>query len=239
MNMKESAYSDGSYRENNSDWHAGDSDWKAERIAAILANNSIEYRSCVEVGCGAGRVLAHLAERMPGRRYTGYDISSDAATLWQSVAQTSVSYHHGDFTASSEVYDLLLLIDVFEHVEDYMSFLRKLAKRARWFVFHIPLEMHISALLRDRQLYSRAQVGHLHYFSRATALATLEDTGYRIVQAEYTDLARETQERRRTLTRLANVVRAGVQAISTDLAAKLIGGYSLLVLCSSVNSPDT
>jgi hypothetical protein len=70
-------------------------------------------------------------------------------------------------------------------------------------------------------------------------LATLEDTGYRIVQAEYTDLARETQERRRTLTRLANVVRAGVQAISTDLAAKLIGGYSLLVLCSSVNSPDT
>jgi hypothetical protein len=99
--------------------------------------------------------------------------------------------------------------------------------------------MHISALLRDRQLYSRAQVGHLHYFSRATALATLEDTGYRIVQAEYTDLARETQERRRTLTRLANVVRAGVQAISTDLAAKLIGGYSLLVLCSSVNSPDT
>lgn len=237
--MKESAYSDGSYRESNSDWHATDSGWKAERIAAILANNSVEYHSCVEVGCGAGQVLAHLAERIPGRRYTGYDISSDAATLWRSVAQTSVSYHHGDFTSSSEVYDLLLLIDVFEHVEDYMGFLRKLSKRARWFVFHIPLEMHISALLRDRQLYSREQVGHLHYFSRATALATLEDTGYRIVQAEYTDLSRETQERRRTLTRFANVVRAGVQVFSTDLAAKLIGGYSLLVLCSGAQSPNT
>jgi cyclopropane fatty-acyl-phospholipid synthase-like methyltransferase len=237
--MKESAYSDGSYRQNNSDWHATDSAWKAERIAAILANNAVEYQSCVEVGCGAGQVLAHLAERMPGRRYTGYDISSDAATLWRSAGQTSVSYHHGDFTSSSEVYDLLLLIDVFEHVEDYMSFLRKLSKRARWFVFHIPLEMHISALLRDRQLYSRQLVGHLHYFSRATALATLEDTGYRIVKAEYTDLSRETQERRRTLTRLANVVRGGVQAFSTDLAAKLMGGYSLLVLCSGARAPDT
>ena len=34
-------------------------------------------------------------------------------------------------------------------------------------------DMHVSALLRDRQLYVRRQVGHLHYFSRATALATL------------------------------------------------------------------
>ncbi|MGO9934856.1 MAG: class I SAM-dependent methyltransferase [Steroidobacteraceae bacterium] len=235
--MKASVYSDGSYRGNNPDWHATDSSWKARLIAAILTKNSVEFRSCVEVGCGAGRVLAHLAECMPGRRYIGYDVSSDAAALWQPLPQTSVSYQHGDFTSSCEIYDLLLLIDVFEHVEDYMGFLRKLSKRARWFVFHIPLEMHLSALLRDRQLRARQQVGHLHYFSRATALATLEDTGYRIVKSEYTNLSQETQEGRRALTRLANIVRAGMQAISTDLAAKLIGGYSLLVLCSSAE-PD-
>lgn len=236
--MKECAYTDGSYRENNPDWHTTDSAWKAERIAAILADNSVEFKTCVEVGCGAGQVLAHLAERMPGRCYTGYDISADAAAFWRSAPQTSVSYRLGDFTASSDTYDLLLLIDVFEHVEDYMSFLRKLSKRARWFVFHIPLEMHLSALLRDRQLHARQQVGHLHYFSRATALATLEDTGYRIVEAEYTNLSQEAQEGRRTLTRLANLVRAGAQAISTDLAAKLLGGYSLLVLCSGVEPPN-
>ena len=235
--MKESAYSDGSYRQMNPDWHATDSDWKAQRIAAILANNSVEFRSCVEVGCGAGQVLARVAEYLPGRRYTGYDISSDAAALWRVLPQT-VSYRRGDFTASDEVYDLLLLIDVFEHVEDYMSFLRKLSRRARWFVFHIPLEMHFSALLRDRQLHARRQVGHLHYFSRATALATLEDTGYGIVAAEYTNLSQETQEGRRILTRFANLVRAAVQAVSVDLAAKLIGGYSLLVLCRSAQPPE-
>lgn len=177
-----------------------------------------------------GTSLAHIAECMPGRRYTGYDVSPDVAVLWRSLPQT-VSYRVGDFTSSSELYDLLLLIDVFEHVEDYMSFLRKLSTRARWFVFHIPLEMHLSALLRDRQLHTRRQVGHLHYFSRATALATLEDTGYRIVAAEYTCVSQETQEGRRPVTRLANLVRVGVQAVSIDLASKLLGGYSLLVLC--------
>ena len=236
--MKESAYNDGTYRENNPDWHAKDSCWKAERIAGLLAANSVEFESCVEVGCGAGRILARVAECMPGRRYTGYDTSSDAAALWRSLPQTSVSYRLGDFTSSAEVYDLLLLIDVFEHVEDYMGFLRKVSKRARWFVFHIPLDMHISGLLRDRQLYVRHQVGHLHYFSRATALATLEDTGYRIVKADYTNLSQETQEGRRTLTRIANLVRVSVQAVSIDLAAKLLGGYSLLVLCTSVKASD-
>jgi len=233
--MDQNAYTDGSYRALNPDWHATDSDWKSERIAAILTSNSVEFHSCVEVGCGAGQVLAQLAQRLPGRRYTGYDISADAASLWRAAPQT-VSYRVGDFTAADESCDLLLLIDVFEHIEDYMGFLRKLATRARWFVFHIPLEMHMSALLRDRQLHARRQVGHLHYFSRATALATLEDTGYRIVKAEYTCLSQETQEGRRPLTRLANVFRTATQAVSVDLAAKVLGGYSLLVLCSSGRS---
>lgn len=229
--MTESFYTDGSYRENNPDWHAIDSRWKAELIASMLERNSVTFGSCVEVGCGAGQVLASLAELIPGRTYTGYDVSPDAAASWLPSRKLSVSYHLGDFRATSENYDLLLLIDVFEHLEDYMGFLRSLSRRAQWYVFHIPLEMHLSALLRDRQLHSRHQVGHLHYFSRATALATLADTGYHIVNEEYTYLSQETQEARRMLTNLTNLVRAGMQSVSTDLAAKLLGGYSLLVLC--------
>jgi SAM-dependent methyltransferase len=237
--MTASVYNNGSYRENNPDWHAVDSRWKAERIAGMLARNSVEFSSCVEVGCGAGLVLAHLAQLIPGKAYTGYDVSPDAATLWGAAQQSSISYRLGDFRLTSESYDLMLLIDVFEHVEDYMGFLRGLSKRARWYVFHIPLEMHLSALLRDRQLHSRRQVGHLHYFSRATALATLADAGYSILKDEYTYLSQETQEARRTITRFANLARSGVQAISVDLAAKLIGGYSLLVLCRRADDfPD-
>jgi hypothetical protein len=93
--------------------------------------------------------------------------------------------------------------------------------------------MHMSALLRDRQIYARQKVGHLHYFSRATALATLEDTGFRIVDDQLTNLSQETIEGQRALTRVANVARRGVQSVSQKLAAKILGGYSLLVLCGA------
>lgn len=229
--MQNSIYADGSYRENNPAWHSQDSDWKADRVARMLAKNSIEFASCAEVGCGAGRIVARLAEKMPGKTFAGYDISPDASKLWPVAPQPSLSYHLEDFTASNRTYDLLLVIDVFEHIEDYMGFLRNLAARARYFAFHIPLDMHFSGLLRDRQLHARQQVGHLHYFSRATALATLTDTGYVVIDDEFTNLSQETTDGRRALTRFANLARRGVQAISPGLAAKLLGGYSLLALC--------
>jgi SAM-dependent methyltransferase len=235
--MNNSVYVDGSYRDNNPGWHSEDSRWKADRIASILARNSVDFNSCVEVGCGAGKILTRLAQQMPDKTFCGYDISPDAAKLWPASPSSSVSYHCVDFTASNVNYDLLLLIDVFEHVEDYLGFLRKLARRARWFVFHIPLDMHISGLVRDRQLHARQQVGHLHYFSRATALATLEHAGFHVVAHEFTDLSQETKGGRRALTVLANLVRYGIQRISTDLAAKLLGGYSLLVVARAEQSP--
>jgi len=228
--MEKSIYSDGIYRQKNPDWHMADSAWKAERIAAILERNSVSFSSCVEVGCGAGQVLRELAPRYPGRRFSGYDVSADAASFWSAPPATSVEYQRADFTTVDANADLLLLIDVFEHVEDYMGFLRKLSGRARWFVFHIPLDLHVSGLLRDRQMNARQQVGHVHYFSRATAMATLSDTGYRLIDEELTQLSQQTSEGRRALTLVANVFRRSVQLVSAGLAAKLFGGYSLLVL---------
>jgi hypothetical protein len=228
--MESSIYSDGVYRRQNPHWHAGDSVWKADRIAAILERNSVSFSTCVEVGCGAGRILGALATRLSGKSFTGYDVSPDAAQFWAAADSSSVKYELADFTNLDVRADLLLLIDVFEHVEDYMGFLRKLAGRARWFVFHIPLDMHVSGLLRDQQLHARQKVGHLHYFSRATALATLTDTGYRVVDQELTRLSQQTQEGRRGVTVLTNLARAGLQTLSTRFAAKLLGGYSLLVL---------
>lgn len=225
-------YTDGSYRQLNPDWHTGDSQWKASRIDALLDRNRIAYSSCVEVGCGAGQVVANLARLRPGPSYRGYDVSPDAISYWQRNPG-DVEYHCADFQKGTDQYDLLLLIDVFEHVEDYMGFLKRLRSRAQWFVFHIPLELHVSAILRDRQLHSRQQVGHLHYFSSATALATLVDCGYAPICHELTPLALETRESRRPITGIANVLRQVIAAASVDFAARLLGGYSLLVLAKA------
>ena len=75
-NDGESIYSDGTYLEANSDWHAEDSPWKAGKIACALNTYGHLWESAFEIGCGVGGVLTNLASHFPDKlRFHGYDIS--------------------------------------------------------------------------------------------------------------------------------------------------------------------
>ena len=69
-------YQDGTYLENNSEWHVADAPWKAEQIRAMLSRNGLNPETICEVGCGAGQILRILSERMTGvGHFYGYEIS--------------------------------------------------------------------------------------------------------------------------------------------------------------------
>lgn len=231
MNAAADIYNQGDYLANNPKWHADDSGWKAGHIDRLLTAHGIAPRSIVEVGCGAGGVIAALAKRFPEAPAVGFDISADAATLWPAQRPANLDYRRTDFLETGDRADLICLIDVFEHVDDYLGFLRALRSRARWFVFHIPLDLSVLSLARRRYMRGRAEVGHLHYFTRESALATLATAGYTVRDWRYTALALEAgSEARTAATRLANLPRRLVAILSTDAAATWLGGYSLLVL---------
>jgi hypothetical protein len=81
-----------------------------------------------------------------------------------------------------------MALDVFEHVEDYVGFLKRLRVKAEYKIFHIPLDMSVMSVMRMTPiLNARDKVGHLHYFCKETALATLNDTGYQIIDWFYTN----------------------------------------------------
>ncbi len=134
-------------------------------------------------------------------------------------------------------FDLLLCVDVFEHVEDYLGFLKNLHGHSKEYIFHIPLDMHVSGMLRDAEITARATLGHLHYFSKATALATLVDANFEIQDWCFTRGAEELAKvhpERGFKTILGNGVRRLLRgALGDAMAAKLMGGYSLLVLAHS------
>jgi hypothetical protein len=133
--------------------------------------------------------------------------------------------------ASAEVdpADLLLCIDVLEHVEDYLGLLRALRSRAVYKVFHIPLQMNALHILRNTPVASRSRLGHLHYFMKDTALATLVDAGYVVLDWSYT--AGSLDLKKGGLgQRLLRVPRMVFWRIAPDFAVRLLGGYSLLVL---------
>lgn len=228
-------YTSGSYGTANVGWHQEDSSWKAGQIQRILERNSIKPRSFVEVGCGAGGILSWLAKSHREALLSGYDISPQAIKLAERYQAENVKFFCKDFlTERTDVCDMLLAIDVVEHIPNYIGFLEALRDRARAFAFHIPLELHVQAVLRDTQILTRDAFGHLHYFSKATVLRTLEDTGYKVVDWFYTPVALQSQSGQRTWKReIANIPRRLCFPLAPDLTTKILGGYSIMVLATA------
>ena len=129
-----------------------------------------------------------------------------------------------------EYFDIAMAIDVFEHVEDHFGFLRKLKEKAEYKIFHIPLDLSVQSVLRSAPIINfRKSLGHIHYFTKETALETLKDTGYEIVDYFYTASSFEVSNRG-WKGDLLRIPRKLVFAVNKDLTVRILGGYSLLVL---------
>jgi SAM-dependent methyltransferase len=196
---------------------------------SLLNDRNFQPKSIVDIGCGTGGVLEVIAGALNGTRLVGYDPSSQAIGMVE--RSDRVELRVGIPEDVHERYDLLLSLDVFEHVEDYIGFLRSLRPIADWFMFHIPLDTSAQSVVRERPLLSaRSSLGHLHYFTRGTALASLETAGFEIVCDRL--LSPNDMSGRRAKTRVANIPRNLGRHLKPELSARILGGYTLLVLAS-------
>lgn len=229
--MESTIYTDGTYLRNNPDWHSDDSAWKASHIAALLERHAIAPNTVVEIGCGAGEILRNLSTHLePRTQFFGFEISPDAYAMCARKSGGNFAFKFGDLLEEPAFFDLAMAIDVFEHVEDYFTFLRKFRTKARYKVFHIPLELSALSVMRTKPLLeARRTVGHIHHFSKDTALAVLEDTGYKVLEHVYTS-GRTELATVGWKTKLLKGPRQALFKLAPDAAARTLGGYSLLVL---------
>ena len=226
-----SIYLDGSYAAANPGWHADDSAVKAKWVHGLLQRNSISAARCAEIGCGAGGVIDALQMLSPEMTGVGFDVSPQAIEMAKSRARPGLTFSVKDVANQPpiEVFDVALVIDVIEHVPDYIDFVRRVRATAEFKVFHIPLDMSAQGLIRGTLTATRRKLGHLHYFSKDTALATLQDCGHQVIDWAYTDGSKELPNRR-AITKAANVARSALELVDKDFAAAMLGGYSLLAL---------
>lgn len=228
-----SMYEDGDYWRKNPTFHVERSPWKAREIMTMLNSHGIEPRTVCEVGCGAGEVLAQLSAMLPDDcRFVGYDVSPELESMWRARENGKISFVCRDFLMSTESYDVLLFVDVVEHIEDYIGFLRRVRDRGQYKVFKMPLEVFaVLALLGHKYPDLRAQYGHLHYFNRHIFLSVLRDLGFKVIDWSYIAapiaLSSPTFS---ILSRMAWLPRSVMSKVNTELTARLLGGFSLLVL---------
>jgi hypothetical protein len=229
-------YLDGTYLANTGGtWNTDDCPFKARYVVELLRRAQLKPATVCEVGCGAGEILNQLATVHGAwfggaTTFDGYDIAPQAIEMASARASDRVRFHCQDLFEAGRHFDLMLTIDVIEHVEDYFGFLRRLRPLAGHHVFHIPLEMSSQMIAQGHPLmWARRAVGHIHHFNKDTAIAALEDTGYEVLDFLYTpgwaELPINSLKRA-----IASVPRRLLFPFAPDLAVRLLGGYSLMVL---------
>ena len=229
--MLEEIYTNGIYLEKHPNWHIEESPWKVRHIMRMIKRHHLMPNTICEVGCGAGEVLRLLQARMSDKCiFWGYDISPQAFEMCQERANERLHFKLADIKLEKEVlFDLILKHHVVEHMEDYFSFLRDIKQKSHYKIFHIPLDISVQTILRGKTLIRNRNVhGHIHYFTKETALRTLEDVGYEVLGYSYSP--EYELDAPLLQTKLMNLPRMFFFALHEDWAVRILGGSRLLVL---------
>jgi SAM-dependent methyltransferase len=224
-------YRNGEYLRKNPEWHAEESPWKAQQVIRMLRRNNLQPRTICDAGCGAGEVLKQLHDHLGDEcRFVGYDISPQAFEMCRTKAKERLDFKLADIRREENVFfDLVLVLDVIEHLEDYFSFLRDIRQKSHYAMFHIPLDLSAQTVGRKHGILKRRDLyAHIHYFTKETALRTLQDVGYQVLDHFYTPRLIDLPSDR--LQKMLRVPRKIGFAFHADVTVRILGGYSLLVL---------
>jgi SAM-dependent methyltransferase len=232
IDSESAIYRDGSYLKLNPSWHAEESPFKVRQTVKMLKRQNLSPRSICDVGCGVGVVLHELQPHLPPDcECWGYDVSPDAIAMCAGRVNKTLHFRNYDIRRdeSDTFFDLLLMLDVFEHVEDYIGLVRAIRSKGKYKLFHIPLDLSVQAVARRNGLLRRRDDhAHLHYFTKETALRTLTDVGYKLVDFFYTPRCIELGDR--FVQKIARPPRKLCFALAPDVTVRVLGGYSLMVL---------
>lgn len=166
--------------------------------------------SVLEIGCSEGNTLMWLRDSKSVKTCHGIEILPDVAAQAREkgldVVVANIEHDEMPFT---EQYDLVLCLDVLEHLRDPWSTLKVITESIKpggYFIASIPNIGHISILsglvLHDRFDYAESGIldrTHLRFFTGTTAYQLLSDAGLDVIK-QNPRFARKTHRRVNFLT---------------------------------------
>lgn len=166
--------------------------------------------SVLEIGCSEGNTLMWLRDSKSIKTCRGIEILPDvAARAKEKGLDIVVADIEHDGIPFKDQYDLVLCLDVLEHLNDpwgAMKTITESIKPGGYFIASIPNIGHISVLsdlvLHDRFDYAESGIldrTHLRFFTGTTARQLLTDGGLEVLQ-QRSRFARKTHRRLNFLT---------------------------------------
>ena len=138
-------YTSDQYLKKNPTYHVEDSKFKSNNFIKILKINKFNFNevsNVVDVGCGLGEIIKNLQLSNCFNKATnfyGFDINKKVIDLANKNVNKNLKFLCQDFFDFnfSATPDLILCADVFEHIEDYIGFLKQLSCKSKFFLFNI------------------------------------------------------------------------------------------------------
>ncbi len=227
--MRKKLFYEKNYLENNPSWHSEDSYFKSNIIQKIIKNNKIKFKNFCEVGCGVGKIVENISLNYKKKSFFGYEISKTAYKMCNKKLK-NVKYFNKSIEGINKKFDIILCADVLEHVENPYLFLRNIKKKSKFQIFHVPLDLSVNSILRKSILLNvRENVGHLHLYTKDLILHDLKKFDFEIIDYYYT-FNPNIYKSGTYLQKFIAVIRNFFSFFNKDLAANLLGGYSVLIL---------
>lgn len=138
--------------------------WKAVNMANLLLRNSKNepIRSVCEIGGAEGIVLNTVGKLIDAAEMVNYDLSSAFCEAGE-FAYPEIKFINEEFGQRETVYDLIVLSDIVEHVENESDFLNMVSTRCRFAVFKIPIEKCLTTSDLFSRLRGRSKPENLRY----------------------------------------------------------------------------
>lgn len=138
----------------------------------------IKFESVLDVGCGTGSLLEIILNINPAAQLSGIDLSD------QSIKICKEKFNSDNFWVmdcsreySNQQFDLILCVDVIEHVKNDQDFLNNLSKMANKSIIIVTLE--------GRMRKNEISIGHYRNYARGDLEKMATQAGLKVVQKNH------------------------------------------------------
>jgi len=137
----------------------------------------------LDIGCANGALAYDVA--IKAESVVGVEIHPKYQSDWQErYARENITYHLGDATTFDfgKTFDVVLLSNVLEHIEDRQTFLRRIKPLASKFLLRVPMINRDWVTLYKKELgmYWKCDPTHFIEYTFEVFSQELEEAGYQI-----------------------------------------------------------
>jgi 2-polyprenyl-3-methyl-5-hydroxy-6-metoxy-1,4-benzoquinol methylase len=133
----------------------------------------LRFETILEVGCGNGMNLFALRQAFPAVKLVGTDISREALAQLQAF-QPGIPTYRLDATRDTleEQYDVVISLDVLEHIENDMDVIHNMYKMTKKYV--------LISTLQGRMREPERAIGHVRNYAPGELQRKMETAGFTI-----------------------------------------------------------